>query len=200
VDRRDPDMTDDRQTTEAVGEYVRGVRLRQEGQLEAALEAQQRALALRPDLADAHYEIGVIGLERRDVGAAVEAFSRAVTCDPESAEARYGLACAYRRAGQFPAAVGACAEAVALKPGFAAAWEEQAVVYGLMQRYDLSIPAFRQALAIEPGNARVRAALGQACLMVGDRVGARAELLALEEIDDNLASLLRTLLERDPRG
>ena len=193
-------MDRDEQTVEAIGQHLRGVRHRQEGQWEEALCAQRRALALRPDLAEAHYEVGVVNLELRRHAEALAAFRSAIEHDPDSAEAQYGLACAYRHLGQYGQALAACGEALRLRPAYALAWEETGSTYGLMKEYPNAIQAFREALALEPHNARVHCALGHAHVMMGDLTAAAEELQVLEELDQQVADLLRALLSSATGG
>jgi tetratricopeptide (TPR) repeat protein len=69
--------------------------------------AQQRAeqmfraaLALAPDSAAAHYQLGKLVLEKGSVSEAIQQLEKAVNLNPNSAEARFSLARAYRRAGK----------------------------------------------------------------------------------------------------
>jgi molybdopterin-binding protein len=187
-------MDRDEHTVEAIAQHLHGVRYRQEGRWADALAAQRRALALRPDLAEAHYEVGVLNLELQKHDEALAAFRSAIEHDPESAEAQYGLGCAYRHLSQYDRAIAACSEALRLRPAYVLAWEETGVTYGLMQEYPRAVQAFQEALRLEPQNARVRCALGHAYVMIGDLSAAAEEQRVLEELDQQMADLLRTLL------
>jgi Flp pilus assembly protein TadD len=58
------------------------------------------ALALAPDSAAAHYQVGKLVLEKGSVSEAIQQLEKAVNLNPNSAEARFSLARAYRRAGK----------------------------------------------------------------------------------------------------
>lgn len=83
-------MTSDAQTGAAVGQYLKGAKFRQEERWDEALAAQTRAIQLKPDLGEAHYEIGVIHLHARRAHDALRAFVRALEADSTSPEAHYG--------------------------------------------------------------------------------------------------------------
>lgn len=70
------------------------------GEPGAALEQFQTAVRLRPDLAKAHYSMGVLMQDARRDHEAVDAFTAAVKHDASHLEARLSLADALRRTGQ----------------------------------------------------------------------------------------------------
>lgn len=70
------------------------------GEAGPALEQYQTAVRLRPDLAKAHYSIGVLMDAVRRDREAIDAFASAVTHDARYVEARLSLADALRRTGQ----------------------------------------------------------------------------------------------------
>ena len=185
---------------EAIEHYLRGVRLRQDERWDEALAEQARAVELQPDLADAHYETGVIHLHARRAHDALSAFVRALEAEADSPEAHYGRGCAYRQLKRYEDALDAFNEALRLRPDYPLAWEEIGIVYGLLRRYDESVAAFQRALRSEPTNPRVHCALGHAFVMTNRLDLAGDELRALEELDDNLAGLLRAVIDNAGRG
>jgi len=193
-------MTSDAQTDAAVDQYLKGAKFRQEERWDEALAAQTRAIQLKPDLADAHYEIGVIHLHARRPHDALTSFVRALEADPASPEAHYGRGCAYRQLKRYEDSLDAFAEALRLRPGYALAWEEIGIVQGLLKRFDESIAAFEAALQAEPNNARVRCALGHAYVMSGKLALAVEEHKILEELDEDLAGLLHAVIANARHG
>jgi molybdopterin-binding protein len=187
-------MASDTRVNEAVDQYLRGVRHRQEEHWAEALEAQRQAVLLDPDLADAHYEIGVIHLHARRPQEALSAFVRALEVDSESPEAHYGRGCAYRQLRRYEDALDAFQEALRLRPDYALAWEEIGIINGLLKRFADAVTAFERALEGEPTNARVHCALGHTYIMMGSVDRAAGELRVLEELDEDLAGLLGALI------
>ncbi len=187
-------------TDQAVEFHLRGVKLRQEERWNEALAAQARALELKPDLAEAHYETGVIHLHARRAHDALSAFVRALEADPTSPEAHYGRGCAYRQLKRYEDSLDAFKEALRLRPDYALAWEEIGIVHGLLKHFDESVQAFQEALQSEPNNARVHCALGHTYVMMGKRALAADVLRTLEELDEDLAALLAAVIANAAHG
>jgi tetratricopeptide (TPR) repeat protein len=71
-----------------------------DGQTGPALESARRAVALGPQLADAHYQLGLVQAKREDWRAAAEAFDRAAELNPAVAYAHYYGGLMHYRAGR----------------------------------------------------------------------------------------------------
>ena len=69
-------------------------------QTDAALASAQRAVAMAPRLADAHYQLGLVQAKREDWRAAAEAFDRAAELNPALAYAHYYGGLMHYRAGR----------------------------------------------------------------------------------------------------
>lgn len=69
-------------------------------QVGTALESAERAVALAPQLADAHYQLGLVQAKREDWRAAAEAFDRAANLNPAVAYAHYYGGLMHYRAGR----------------------------------------------------------------------------------------------------
>jgi molybdopterin-binding protein len=196
-------MTSDRQTDEALDHHLRGVKFRQEERWADALAEQAQAIALKPDLSEAHYEIGVLQLHARRAHDALGAFVRALEADPDSPESHYGRGCAYRQLKRYEDSLDAFKEALRLRPDYALAWEEIGIVHGLLKHYGEAVEAFQAALQSEPNNARVHCALGHTYVMMGQPALAAEQLRTLEELDEDLATMLDALIanaRRDASG
>ena len=70
-----------------------------EEELAEAVRLFRRAIALQPDLSEAHYQLGLLLFEQRQWREAVPALEAAVRVKPDFVEAHYRLALAYRRTG-----------------------------------------------------------------------------------------------------
>ena len=69
-------------------------------QADAALESANRAVALAPRLADAHFQLGLVQAKREDWAAAADAFDRAAAISPAVAYAHYYGGLMHYRAGR----------------------------------------------------------------------------------------------------
>lgn len=65
-----------------------------------ALESAQRAVAIAPQLPDAHYQLGLVQAKREDWRSAAEAFDRAAELNPAVAYAHYYGGLMHYRAGR----------------------------------------------------------------------------------------------------
>lgn len=103
-----------RRGTSALAWYERGCAL-EPLDPEAAIAAYRRAIAGRPDLADAHNNLGRLLHDRGDVVAAQDCYLRALAIDPSVALYRFNLGVALEDLGFTEAAIAAyeAAQAVA---------------------------------------------------------------------------------------
>jgi tetratricopeptide (TPR) repeat protein len=158
------------------------------GLYDAAIASAQRAIALAPDLADAHSTLGFTLFQGRlDARAARGPFER-------SRELGAGEATVMSRYAQFSARIGrkreaaeAMQRALLLDPLNPLIHRAAASIEYAARNYAGSIPPARQALALNPPMSRVHAAIGDALLMLGRLEEARAAYAAEPVADFRLA-------------
>lgn len=85
--------------------YASGVKARQAQHFDEAAELLRRALAIKPDSADALVQLGFAELGRNNLPAAREAFSRALALAPTYLDASFGIAQVEFRSGNLDAAL-----------------------------------------------------------------------------------------------
>ncbi|MFK0687579.1 YaiO family outer membrane beta-barrel protein [Mesorhizobium sp. IMUNJ 23033] len=85
--------------------YASGVKARQAQNFDEAADLLRRALALKPDNADALVQLGFAELGRNDLPAAREAFSKALSLAPAYLDASFGMAQIEFRSGNLDAAL-----------------------------------------------------------------------------------------------
>ncbi len=98
-----------------------GAALRNQGRLDAAVESYHKALAIRPDYAEVHYNLGLALQQQSKLDAAIESYQKALAIKPDYAEAHNNLGIALQQQGRLDAAVESYRKALAIKPGFAEA-------------------------------------------------------------------------------
>jgi TolB-like protein/tetratricopeptide (TPR) repeat protein len=150
----------------------------------AAIAAAERAIALAPELADAHSTLGFTLFQGRlDARSARAPFERSIQIGSGEATvaARYALYCA--RTGRDAAAVPAMQRAVLLDPLNPLIHRAAGSVEYAARRYGASIGPLRQALKMNSRMSRAHAEVGDALLMQGRLADARAEY-ALEPSGD----------------
>jgi tetratricopeptide (TPR) repeat protein len=99
--------------------FESGLDREQEGDLEAARAAYQRAVELDPQLADGYVNLGRMMHEKGDASEAARLYHLAIAADPSDPIAQYNLAIALEDQHNLPAAVAHYQRAIALEPSFA---------------------------------------------------------------------------------
>jgi len=129
------------------------------GWLLASITALHRALALRPDYAEAAYNLGNASAARGRHDRAVVAFRRALALRPGYLDALNNLAPSHLAEGGIAAARAALARALALDPALSGAWSNLAVVRQSVGDTAGAIAGFRRALAVSPGRSEIHSNL-----------------------------------------
>lgn len=167
-----------------------GQALLEQGRYEESIAASQRALALDPDLALAHYNLATAYLSLHHLDTAEAYYRRALELRPDLVQAHVNLGNALLEQGQ-PAQAAACyRRALELQP-HASLSHNLGTAYLAMDRPDSAAACFRQALALDPGMREAHVGLLRACLELRDWPGAAAAAQgALARFPDD-AGLLR---------
>ncbi|MGH8427664.1 MAG: tetratricopeptide repeat protein [Gammaproteobacteria bacterium] len=142
---------------------------------DARSQAEQ-ALALAPDLAEAHLAIGFSDyIGRGDYAAALTAYAAALKARPNDADALAARGYVLRSQGRFGAAIAAFQQALARDPRNSARVFDLGLTYMLVSRYAEAEATFLHALALDPDNGRAKLYYPIAILFVsGDVVRAMA--------------------------
>jgi Flp pilus assembly protein TadD len=161
-----------------------GNRLLDDNKTELAIEAFRRAVKLDPDLAEAHFKLGIayslIEAEMRDAGVdensnansdgaktaeqktdSQKEFERAVTAykkwlvdHPNDVVARFNLGRAYNKLNKDESAEDAFRQAVKLTPNDTDYQTELGAILIKLAKYHEAIPPLKKALELDPENSR----------------------------------------------
>jgi len=157
------------------------------GLYDAAISSAQRAIAIAPDLADAHSTLGFTLFQGRlNARAAREPFerSRQLGAGEATVMARYAQFAA--RTGHKRDAAEAMQRALLLDPLNPLIHRAAGSIEYAARNYAESIPPARQALAMNPRMSRANAAIGDALLMLGRSEEARVAYAAEPSADVRL--------------
>jgi tetratricopeptide (TPR) repeat protein len=103
-----------RRATSAVDHYERGLACEEQGDVDGAIAAYGRALAGRPDLADAYNNLGRIHHDRGELGDAESLYRLAICAAPNVALYWFNLGVALEDRGRFAEAIAAYERSLAL--------------------------------------------------------------------------------------
>jgi tetratricopeptide (TPR) repeat protein len=153
------------------------------GRLAAAAEAFRRIVALTPDSADAHNNLGNVLIGQGDFDQAAAEFSRAVKLNPDHFEARNNLGAVLRRQGKLEEATAHLGQALALKPDYAEACYNLGNVLKDQGKFDQAGEHYGRAAALKPDLFQAHNNLGNILQWQGKLDQARASFFRVLAIN-----------------
>jgi tetratricopeptide (TPR) repeat protein/2-polyprenyl-3-methyl-5-hydroxy-6-metoxy-1,4-benzoquinol methylase len=130
------------------------------GQPDAAIKSYKKALAIKPDFAEAYSNLGVTLQELGQLEEAVKHYEQALSIKPDYAEAHSNLGNALQELGQLEEAVKRYEQALAIKPDFAEAHSNLGVTLQELGQLEAAVKSHEQALVIKPDYAEAHYNLG----------------------------------------
>jgi tetratricopeptide (TPR) repeat protein len=125
-----------------------------------ATENCQKAVAVAPDLAQAHTCLGDVYYGTGHYEKAIEQFQRAVALDSNNEDALRGIADGYAQLGNGDAAETAYRRAIAVRPNYWAGYNWLGTFYFRQSRYADAVGMFRRVVELAPDNFRGYSNLG----------------------------------------
>jgi serine/threonine protein kinase/Flp pilus assembly protein TadD len=148
--------------------------------IDAARVAAEHALALQPDLPEAHLAMGYVHYwGHRDYAAALTEFTKARASLPNNANVIMAFAYVHRRQGNLLQAISEIEQAVALDPRDPTLPQELGYMLVFLRRYAEAETAFDRALAMAPDNIFAHLQRAAALQMSGDLDGSSRALAAI---------------------
>ena len=141
---------------------IQGAVLNGLGQFDASVEAYNKALAIKPDYAEAYYNMGNALKEQGKLEEAIEAYNKALAIKPNYADAYYNMGNALKEQGKLEEAIEAYNKALAIKPDYAEAYNNMGNALKEQGKLEEAIEAYNKALAIKPDNAEAYNNMGVA--------------------------------------
>ncbi|MDC3325176.1 tetratricopeptide repeat protein, partial [Planktomarina temperata] len=132
---------------------IQGAALKGLGQLELSVDAYHKALAIKPDYADAYTKMGVTLKEQGKLKEAIEAYNKAIAIKTDNAEAYYNMGIALKAQGKLEEARETYRKALAIKPHYANALNNMGLILQEQGKLEEAIETFSKALAIKPDHA-----------------------------------------------
>jgi TolB-like protein len=158
--------------------------------IDAAQAAAMQALALQPNLPQAHLAMGYVYYHgRRDYAGALAQFATARASLPNDASAITAMAYIHRRQGNLLQAISELKQAVALDPRSSTLAGDLADTLAYLRRYPEASAANDRSLALNPDNVLAQAFQAATLRMQGDLAGASRALAAIAPGQDAQGSI-----------
>jgi tetratricopeptide (TPR) repeat protein len=127
-----------------------GASAAQIGQLDQAIVAFKRVLAIKPDYAEAYNNMGNALKDQGKLEEAREAYNKALAIKPDSAEAYYNMGVTLQEQGKLEEAIETYNKSLAIKPDYADAYYNMGVTLQEQGKLEEAIETYNKALAIKP--------------------------------------------------
>jgi len=132
---------------------IRGTRYANLGQLDTAISYYEKALSIKPDYAEAHYNLGFTRQRLGQLDAAVRSYKNVVAIKPDYAEAHNNkiLSVVYFFSnGQIPDAIDTVEALIQDYPNEALLYNMCGGCYASLGQLDMAVKNYEKALAIKP--------------------------------------------------
>jgi tetratricopeptide (TPR) repeat protein len=165
------------------------------GRLAEAQQSYGRALALDPQLAEAHNNLGDVQLELGCLDRAAECFRRALKVKPDFPEAHQNLGKALARLGRIEEAIASYRRALSIRSDFFEARINLAGALRSLGRLDEAIAGYRRALSLRPDFIAAHTELATALRLQRRTAESERSCRRALAIDPNSAAALSVLAE-----
>ena len=139
-----------------------GASAAQIGKLDDAVLAFQEALSIKPDDAQANYNMGNAFKDQRKLEEAIEAYEKALSIKPDYADAYLNIGATLKDQGKLEEAIEAYNKALSIKPDYAEAYYNMGFALKEQGKPEEAIEAYKKALAIKPDYAEAHNNIGNA--------------------------------------
>jgi len=143
------------------------IRSRDAGQSVAGIDLIRRAIAIHPNVAAYHENLGIALALTGDYASAISAYHVALSLDNKPPETWFNLANAMRASDRFDDAIAAYDCAIALRPNFLAAMNNRAMALHESDRLDEAIAEYEQSLTVHPTSIELWKNLGNSLQATG---------------------------------
>jgi predicted O-linked N-acetylglucosamine transferase (SPINDLY family) len=144
--------------------HLLGVVASQTGQPTLAIEFIGKALALDPDNAEFHTNLGNTLYELKRYEAAIASYDAALALNPNFAGGFYNRAMALYDLSRFEAAVASFDQAIALNPDHARAHNQRGNALHDLRRFEAALASYAKAISLQPNYADAHNGQGNALL------------------------------------
>ena len=140
----------------------------QKGQrnFQEAIEAYNNAIIIKPDCAEAYFNIGIVLQEQEKLEKASEAYKNALSHKPDYAQAHNNIGNVLRKLGRLEEAIEAYKNALSLMPDYAEAFNNMGITLYELGKLGEAIEAYNNALLLKPDSVEAFKNIGIALRLV----------------------------------
>ena len=141
-------------------DFTYGTAMFQHGYFDQAAESFRQVIAVKPDNADAYYNLGTLSLRRHDLKQAREYLEQTVKLRSDYPEAWNNLGMMAAEQNEVDEAIDLFKRSVALRPNYAVALLNLGNVYRKQKAFDKANECLTRALALLPDDAEINYSVG----------------------------------------
>ena len=153
--------------SESLLHNICGVCYKGVGQLEMAVRCFEKAIAIKPEFTDAHYNLGLTLQELNQLDTAIKSYQLTLALQNNYIKAYNNLGIIYKELGQMEDAVKSYGQAIALQPDYAEAHNNLGSTLQEMGQLDEAVSCYEKALGIQPDYVEVYNNLGNTLNLLG---------------------------------
>jgi tetratricopeptide (TPR) repeat protein len=167
-----------------------GNALKELGRLDEAEASFTQAIALKPDYAEAHSNLGITLKEIGKLDEAEASFTKAIALKPDFAEAHSNLGVTLQELGRLDEVEASFKQAIALKPDFAEAMLNFSITQSYMNNLEAEIVSLQNVLRIDSDDYGLRAGVSLAIcnFLQGDFTESKKHLFAATKIQEKTSA------------
>lgn len=152
-EQREEEQREKEQALTAWDYIRRGLRAKDEGRNEDAIQEYSKAIEIDPRSAVAYNNRGVIYDDLKEYEKAVEDYDKAIELDQSYATAYYNRGIIYQNLGQYEKAIEDYSKAIELKPDYAYAYNNRGNVYKNLKQQEKAMKDYNKSIELDPSNA-----------------------------------------------
>ena len=141
-------------------------------QFDDAIESYKQVLKIKPDYAEAYYNMGVALKSKGNPEAAIDSYKQALKIKPNYAEAHNNMGNALTDKDDLEGAIDSYKQALKIKPNYAEAYYNMGVALTNKDDLEGAIDSYKQALKIKPNYVKAHNNMGVALTNKDDLEGA----------------------------
>jgi uncharacterized protein (TIGR02466 family) len=129
---------------------ILGVLYARSMQYDVAIDNYKKAIIIKPDYSEAHYNMGNALKQKGDLDAAIVSYKNAISLKPSYVDAYFNMGNVSKLKGDLDAAVESYKNAINLKPDHADAYNNMGTALQNKGNLETAIDSYRKAITIKP--------------------------------------------------